>query len=311
MVQHECTNGSCKIQSWEIWNEPNAQNFWRGTTQQLVRMTQDANAIIKGVNPDLLIVSPPPAGGGDPTSTAASFLQGFLADGGGQYVDVIGFHGYLLPAQVEAGQVETVLSGLAGLESARSAVGLTSKPVWDTEGSWGLSTNLPDPDLEAAFVARYYLLQATYVQRFYWYAYDEGSGTLYDHTSKMLLEPGMAYAQVYDWLVGATPSGPCSNSGSIYSCGFTRPGDYQALAVWDSALTCSNGVCQTTSYTVPSGYQQYRDLAGNVNQIAGGSIQISVKPLLLESESLGAESAETLQVTCFDMAVHRFAVCPY
>jgi uncharacterized protein (TIGR03437 family) len=283
VVQHECTPGPCNVQSWEIWNEPNAENFWRGTTQQLVRMTEDANQIIKGVNPDLLIVSPPPAGGGNPDSTAASFLQGFFADGGSQYVDVIGFHGYLLPAQVQAGQVELLLSGLSDLESTRSSAGLTSKPLWDTEGSWGLTTNLPDVDMEAAFVARYYLLQATYVQRFYWFAYDDPSGTLYDDTTMMLLEPGVAYGQVYNWLVGATPSGPCTNNGSIYMCGFTRPGGYQALAVWDSSLSCSNGACTTTSYTAPSGYTQYADLAGNVTPITGGTIQISVKPILLEN----------------------------
>jgi uncharacterized protein (TIGR03437 family) len=286
-VQHVCTLGPfCKIQNWEIWNEPNAQNFWRGTIPQLVRLTQDAYKIIKSINPSLVVTSPPVAMGGDPDSDAASFLQSFLASGGRNYVDVIGFHGYVLPTQATADEAELLLSGFANLAGVRSTQGLTSKPMWDTEGSWGLTTNLPDPDLEASFVARYYLMQATLVQRFYWYAYDYPSGTLFNSTTLTLLEPGFAYAQVYNWMVGTAPTGPCTNSRTVYSCGFTRSGGYQALAVWDSSQTCSNGVCTTSAYTPPSGYTQYRDLTGNVTAItANAQIQLGVKPILLENEN--------------------------
>jgi hypothetical protein len=100
-----------------------------------------------------------------------------------------------------------------------------------------------------------------------------------------LLEPGIAYGQVYNWMVGAVPSA-CATSGSIYTCGLTRSGGYQGLAVWDSSLSCSNGSCATTSYTVPSGYTQYRDLAGNVTSINSNSqIQIGIKPILLENQN--------------------------
>jgi hypothetical protein len=122
------------------------------------------------------------------------------------------------------------------------------------------------------------------VQRFYWYAYDYPTGMLFNPTTMTLLEPGVAYGQVYKWLVGATPSSACSNTGSIYTCAFTRPGGYQALAVWDASLTCSNGICTTAGYTPPTGYAQYRDLTGKVTPIpANAQIQVGVKPILLEN----------------------------
>jgi hypothetical protein len=249
-------------------------------------MTQDAYQIIKSINPNLIVTSSPPGGGGDPGSTAPSFLQSLLQDGDGASVDVIGFHGYLNAGQATADQAELLSTAVTNLLQVRSGQGMSSKPVWDTEGSWGLSTGLTDPDLEASFVARYYLLQATMVQRFYWYSYDYPSGTLFNPTTMTLLEPGVAYGQVYNWMVGAVPSGACTNNGSIYTCALTRTGGYQARAVWDASKTCSNGICTTGPYTAPGGYAQYRDLTGKVTPISpNATIQIGVKPILLENQN--------------------------
>ncbi len=284
VVQHVCVPAPCSIQNWEIWNEPNAKNFWTGTPQQLVRLTQDASQIIKSINPNLTVISPPPAGAGDPSSTGDSYLQSFLQAGGGQYVDVIGFHGYLEPSNVT--QPQLLVSGLTSLLQTRSNLALGSKPLWDTEGSWAKNANLPDPDMDAAFLATYYLLQATSVQRFYWYAYDYPEGELYDPASGQLDEAGVAYGQVYSWMVGAVPTAPCAANGSIYTCAFTRPGGYQALAIWDSSLTCSGGICQTSDFPIPSGFVQYRDLSGALTPVSSGqSIPVSVKPVLLENQN--------------------------
>ena len=282
LVQHVCTPGPCSIQNWEVWNEPNAINFWTGTPAQLVRLTQDAQAIIKSINPNLRVLTPPPAGGGDPSSTGDATLQSFLQAGGGQYADILAFHGYLVPADVP--QPELVISGLNALEQTRSDNGLAGLALWDTEASWAKTQNLPDLDMQASFLARYYLLQATYVQRFYWYSYSYPQGELFDPTTG-LNQAGIAYGQLYNWLVGAKPTAPCSNSGSVYTCGFTRPGGYQALAVWDSSQSCSQGSCGTSTYTPPPGYIQYRDLSGHLTPVQQGSIQIGVKPVLLENQT--------------------------
>jgi hypothetical protein len=66
-----------------------------------------------------------------------------------------------------------------------------------------------------------------------------------------------------------------SRVNSTWTCGLSRPGGYQAQAIWNTAATLS--------YTPPAKFTQYRDLAGNVFPITGGSIMIGVKPILLET----------------------------
>ena len=67
-----------------------------------------------------------------------------------------------------------------------------------------------------------------------------------------------AYQQLYAWTVGAVASGPCSATGTVWSCGLTRSNNYQALAVWDVSRACLN--CNTGTYDVPVQFKRYRDL---------------------------------------------------
>ena len=279
IVKHVCpTSTSCKIQNWEGWNEPNNPGFWQSTTAQMVRMQQDAYNIIKGINSNLNVVSPSVAPGGGDIENGITWITGFLNAGGKGYEDVMGFHGYLGEGQPPEG-IATLVHDWSTLLSSQ---GLSSVPLWDTEGSWGLNTNLTDPDEQVAFLGRYYLLQSAGVARFYWYSYDSNYGRL--ESNNVLTKAGVAYGSVYQWLTGATVSSACaSDGGSVWTCSYSRPGGYKALAVWDTSQTCGNGVCGTSSHTAPAGYTQYRDLAGNVTAIASdGQIGIGAKPILLE-----------------------------
>ena len=166
-------------------------------------------------------------------------------------------------------------------------------PLWDTEASWGLDTVLPDANMQAGSVARLYLLNAANgVARLYWYGWDfTNRGTLWQTTSSTNCETqnnggyiclaGTAYGQVYNWLSGAVLSG-CSSSGTIWTCNLARPGGYLAQVMWDSSRTCSNGVCQTTPYTPPSQFIEYRDLNGNTF-IVTGSVPLGAEPIILEN----------------------------
>jgi hypothetical protein len=87
----------------------------------------------------------------------------------------------------------------------------------------------------------------------------------------------IAYQEVYNWMVGATMSSPCTMaSDSTWTCTLTRPNGYQALAVWNSTTT--------TSYTPASQYKQYLDLAGNTNPV-NGTVTIGYNPILLLNQS--------------------------
>ncbi len=272
--------GPGKIQYLEIWNEPNIQSEWTGTFPQLVRMAQDASTIAKGVDPNIKIVAPPETGDGGDPGLLMNWAAKFLAAGGGQYVDVIALHGYVV-------HPEDFLVRLENLRSVMAAYSVTDKQIFDTEGSWGIFSNTYDPDQQVAFTGRSYLVHASaQVDRYYWYGWDLlNTGNFYSYQTHAVTPPGVAYLQVYQWLHGASPSGACTANGTVWTCGYTRANGYRALAVWDAAQTCGGGSCTTRAYTVPAGFVQYRDLTGNLTVLHNSQMQISLKPVLLENHS--------------------------
>ena len=299
VATHSVNSSTAHIKYYEIWNEPNDTQFFRGTTAQLVRMAQDAACIIKGIgpgctkqaiDPNALIVTPAPTDGG---SAINDFMNGFLGAGGAQVVDVIGFHGYngSNPEKI-ATLVSTIKSG------ALAAYNQNGKPLFDTEYSWGLGNPITDPDQQMGFVARSLLLHwSSDVDRVYWYSWDT-SGTMWTQTQTTgcttpdpsgngyTCESAAAYSALQNWTLGATITQACSSVGTVWTCIFTKPGGYQGLTVWDTSQTCNNGFCTGSSYTIPKGttYIHYRDLSGRVTKISGSTVPIGYKPILLENQ---------------------------
>ena len=309
-----------KIKFYEIWNEWNISLFWTGTPQQLVRMTQDAYCIIEGppaggcnpnstfpsgtkLDPSAQIITPSTVGGGtSQTSLAAAaknmdiFLNQTQAGGmgPGSFVDIIGFHCYVSTQTVGdypiPENVTTVNNAVAAVN------GVQGKPLFCTEGGWGniADEGFSDPDLQAAFLARYYLLQnplpnSTSVSRVYWYAWDTTATDIALWSPTDTTPAAIAYGEVYKWISGATQSGACSVNGTVYTCTYTR-GSYQALAVWDSnpdTTTCyTAGTPTCSTFPIPSQYKLYRDLSGNETGVPGATISLSAKPILLETSAL-------------------------
>jgi hypothetical protein len=281
------------IKYFEIWNEPNITTEWTGTNAQMLRMASDARTIIKAADPNALLLTPPI--GLD--YAVKSWLIPYLQAGGGQYADVIGIHGYVDPPGVVCPSncpvPEAVAQLLADTRTAMAANGQASKPLFDTEGSWGITANMTDPDLEAQFTARYYLIQvagtsaAKAFDRFYWYGWDIKTGEwLWDFDTSTATAAGQAYHQIYTWVIGAALT-PCLSNGTQWACGVSRPGTaYQALAIWDTSQSCSSSVCSTISASVNPMYVQYRDLSGKVTPIANSAaVPVGGEPILLENQN--------------------------
>jgi hypothetical protein len=260
-----------KIKYWELWNEPNLSIYWAGDVPTLVTMAQHAYKIIKTAQPTAIILSPAVTGVG-----GGRYLNTYLSAGGLGYLDVIAFHGY--PGWSTYADPEGIVIILSGVQTAMSSNHISSTPIWDTEGGWGLDKTISNNTQGAGYLAREYLVQwSNGVSRFFWYQWNNTDiGTLW--TSSSGIQPaGFAYGQLYNWIVGATINGPCNMaSDSTWSCLLTRPGGYRALAVWNSA--------RTTSYTPASQYTQYLDLAGHTNPV-NGSVTIGYNPILLESSA--------------------------
>jgi len=220
-----------KIKYWEIWNEPNAVNSWTGTTGQMVTMAQNAYPIIKATNSTALVLSPGPQGPSGPT-----WLDSYLAAGGGAYSNGFTFHGYLGFTNGVANAPEGIVSLVTNLKNVMSRYGQGSKPLWDTEHSWWHNTNLPNHDQQAAWLARHLILSwSKGVTRSIWYLWDSpNQGTLWDRTNG-IHTPGRAYGEVYKWLLGSNMVLPCVKaSDSIWSCVFTRPDGQQGEIRWSS-----------------------------------------------------------------------------
>jgi hypothetical protein len=266
------------ITLWEMWNTPHDTYQWKGTDAQLVRMTQDARTYIKKYIPTALIISPAngqlnytyPGG----NCTMADKLGGYLAAGMGKYIDVVAFHTYYNTVP------EDIVPVVQCYQSTMATYNISSMPLWSTEGAWGFNTDLPGANNQAGFLARLYLLLwSSGVARHYWYAWDDlYTGTL--STNGVPNSVGTAYAQVESWMSGRTMSTPCAaKSSGTWTCGLTGPNGYSAQAVWYPG--------GNKSYTAPTTFTNYLDLAGKQHNISSGaSITIGVEPVLLQNQSV-------------------------
>jgi hypothetical protein len=327
LVNHE---GVGKIKYIEVWNEPNVHaSFWEGTSSELVEMVVDAYNAAKAADSAVLISTPPVTADvvGSGCSPIDPYLATLLADPQGMaaHSDIIGFHGYVsllgsYPA-LGANCINTVISGVRADLSAAGVAG--GKPIYDTEVSWGTGANsMIDPGENSALNEEFsytgisYLIQAGNtacgstpcypLTAFNWYGWDfEGStGVFWDSVTgdtcafptpsgtpaPCLTNAGVAYVNLYKWLVGAKASAPCAfnSTTSVWTCNFTRtsPTGYQAQAVWSQASTCSSGC----SYTYPAGVKWKRNLTHVPPQtetaVSGGTITIGYTPILLETVKL-------------------------
>jgi len=279
LMQHE---GPGKINYIEIWNEPNVPTEWGGTMPQIIRMTADVRSVAQSFDPNVLISSPPETGDGKET-LLMTWLAAYLQDGGGQYVDVIGLHGYV-------DTPEQIITRVNNTTAVMAQYGQSGKPIFITEGSWCCDFAPIPFAQQLGFSFRQYLsILSTPVGRFYLYAFDSSTeGNLWNQVPPgSMTANGVAYQLYYSWLAGATMTQPCqpiSSNSTIWTCTFTRARGYQAQAIWDTAFT--GGGANTV--TVPVEYVQYLDLYGNVYPIYNNQVPVGYNPVWLEN---GLDSA--------------------
>ena len=256
------THAGGKIKFWETWNEPQSPDsvFYCGDVSTMVELQRRAYEIIKTIDPSAMVLTPSAVGGYGPP-----WMSRFLAGGGGKYADIMAFHGYLAPHA----EAESIIPAITSFKTVFAEHGQEAKPVWDTEAGWGQNPWLPDPDLQAAFLAKFYLLHwSAGIERFYWYAYDnETWGTLWD-AKNGLHKAGIAYREIHRWLQGATMTVPCASNQALWTCTLVRENGYRALILWSTA----NASASADRFSVPDAFQQYRDLAGNLQRITDGSV---------------------------------------
>ena len=271
-LRYNGKNGHGFIAVYELYTEP--ESFFTGDTSNLVSQTRAFYNAVRANSPSAKVVG---MGVTYPSIYYApgGFMDKYWVAGGVKALDAVAFHGYPHHGNDVPEIVNTFVPYIT---AAMVRNGISSNtPIWDTEGSWGDVTeagwNITNPDQQAAWVARAYLLHwSDGVSVFDWFSWDGYPwGAL--KTSGGVTEAGVAYGQVYKWMVGATMTVPCSAVGTIWTCGLTKPGSSETLAVWDTAG--SSGYAPALKYT------KYVDLGGNTHAISG-DITIGIKPILLE-----------------------------
>jgi hypothetical protein len=282
-----------RISYYEVWNEKDARNFWQGTETQSVRMAKDAWGIIKQVDPQAKVLTPSFSHGN------SADLDAYLSACGPScpYEDIVAVHGRA--PRKENVQPEAFISIADAFRALMAKHGLGSLPLWDTEAGWRPrprqgpgEAEVTDPDQQAAYVARAYLIRASEdIGSLVWYAWDAGSATgnswggIYDRTTGQASPAAQAYVEVSKWLTGSTLDAPCSANGSVWTCALRRADGTEGLVVWDASQSCSAGNCTTSAYHLTSRYAAYQDIAGREFPISGPTVPIGAKPILLSGAS--------------------------
>jgi hypothetical protein len=259
-----------RIPAYEIWNEPNLKDFWSGTTDQMLTLTKEASQIIHSVDPSALVVSPSVT-----ANYGVPWFEEFLKKGAGQYVDVIGYHFYVDPQTLLP---EDMLPVIQRVRQIISDNGLGNKPLWNTETGWFPPARIDSEELAAGFLARAYILSWNAgVQRFYWYAWDNGAAAIvtYKESEHRITPAGHAYQVVQQWLIGARMVSCTPSSDNIWTCQLNRAGKKNWI-VWNPQ--------GNRKFDVPKPWQVARitPLLQDRTTLNESSIEIGPVPVLLE-----------------------------
>lgn len=262
-----------RIQAYEIWNEPNLKDFWTGTTDQMLTLTKEASQIIHSVDPHAIVVSP---------SATADFglpwLAEFLKKGGGQYVDVIGYHFYVNP---QTKLPEDMVPLIQSVRRTISENNLGNIPLWNTESNWLTPARFDSDEIAAGFLARAFILAwAAGVQRFYWYAWDNQYVAIitYKEASRTITPAGRAYKVMEQWLIGTRMDGCTENAEHSWTCQLNRAGKKEWI-VWNSQ--------GNHKFDVPGAWhvRSVTPLLKDRSSLNGASIDIGPAPALLTGRS--------------------------
>jgi hypothetical protein len=269
-----------RISSYEIWNEPNGSGFWTGTPAQMVELAARAYPIIKSIDPAAIVTSPAVSSSGWPLAHDA-WLEQYFAAGGGKYADVVAWHGYAGRNDRPALPPEGLARQILALRSVLAHRGIGNLPIWNTEGGWGKDAQLPDENEQAAFLAKWYLINYTYgIARAYWYQWDNPDwGTLWREGSG-ITPAGEAYRQVYGWLDGATAARPCKSQSSsgLWTCDI-----WKGTAAYRVAWSAAGAV----SFTDTANIVSMTELGGAASRFSGEPVNIGSRPVLFQLKESG------------------------
>ncbi len=130
-----------KVQAWEVWNEPNQDDFWTGSAQQYVNLLKAAYPAFKAGDPNTKVVI------GGPAYNDTGWLSSMYRMGAKGSFDVMATHPYQGQANNPPETPDTngdniwLLSHVKAVHDLMAANDDGAKPIWFTEYGWSAHSN--------------------------------------------------------------------------------------------------------------------------------------------------------------------------
>jgi hypothetical protein len=194
-----------RVAAWEIWNEPEGNNFWKGTPARYVRMLRAAYPAIKAGDPKAKVVFAGTAND-SPRWIAAAYRAG--AKGA---FDVMATHPYRGddPPDIGGGSNAWLAVHATAVRGVMARHGDGAKPIWFTEFGWSAHEDTPGTVLwrqgvtaeqQAAYLVRALPVIAArhpYVEKAFWYKDASRSGEDVHESGYGLLRADLSPRPVY------------------------------------------------------------------------------------------------------------------
>lgn len=263
-----------RIDAYQIWNEANIEQFWRGTPQLMADLTARAYDAIKRRNPQATVVA---------ASTGSRWIKGFerfypeYLNALSAYnwpFDAYGVH--LYPLASGSPRDRAYLLGM--FRNTLHVANAPGKPIWETEINYGVTNpGLGDSarqiptDQIAGYVSRTYLDSLRFgIERTYWYAWTP-EYRLLGIQMWSGLPAEASYGAVAEWVVGARFSG-CQTVEALVSCNFSRDGQPFRVVYTDDDTNMS--------LPMPAGFTTATVLGGTPVTIVG-TVAVGATPVRL------------------------------
>lgn len=271
-VRTVATRYKGRINTYELWNEPDRQRSWTGDMGSMVEMARVAYETLKQVDPGITVVSPSATYGKGP-----AWLADFLQKGGVRCVDVIGYHFYTGGTD-SMGPPESVVPLIQEVRRVMAQSGAGDKPLWNTESGW-LGSESYSGDKAAAYVARAFVLNwAAGVSRYYYFGWDPHKQInieMVKSDNATLLPAADAFATIQQWLTGTVMKHVWTSSNKNWVVQINRGGNDEYI-VWNEQGNQEFRLSQNWRVT------KVTQLSGGTNAIHGDSIQIGIQPVLIQ-----------------------------
>ena len=221
-----------RIDTWEIWNEPNIGGFWNPNRnpRDYALLLKAAYTAIKAANPSAVVLGGSTADIVD--TTDPDFIREICRNGAADYMDVLSIHPYRYGENPEIKFAEPIQE----LRDIMAEYGKPDIPIWITEIGWHTPGRGQSQADQADIYVRSYLTSlAAGVKKYMWYyffglldnfsmAFDEGAQMI----EKSVIRASGACADVIadGELVGVMPW-----QDPLYGVVFRRPNDV-VVAAW-------------------------------------------------------------------------------